>query len=91
MNVASPAIKYGEAGGKNPFADKRVRQAINMSIDREAIKRAVMLAPVAERDLVAHSLSGGPISAHWSPFDHAVVNDRDSESLPERRCCRSRY
>lgn len=36
------------------------------------IKRAVMLAPVAERDLVAHSLSGGPISAHWSPFDHAV-------------------
>ena len=37
------------------------------------IKRAVLLAPLEERDLVAHSLSGGPISAHWSPSDHAVA------------------
>ena len=39
---ASPELKTSDIKGRNPFADKRVRQAMNMSIDREAIKRAVM-------------------------------------------------
>jgi signal transduction histidine kinase len=38
-----------------------------------AIKRAVMRAPEAEREAVAHELSGGPIEAHWSRSEHAVA------------------
>src|SRR5262249_26270945 len=42
LDVGSPELKTSDVKGKTPFADKRVRQAMNMSIDREAIKRAVM-------------------------------------------------
>jgi len=42
MDVASPELKTSNVKGKNPFADKRVREAINIAIDRDAIKRAVM-------------------------------------------------
>ncbi len=44
MDVGSPDLKSDDVQGKNPFADKRVRQAINMAIDREGIRRAVMRA-----------------------------------------------
>ncbi len=36
------------------------------------IKRAVMRVPPAEREAVAHDLSGGPIEAHWSRTEHAI-------------------
>jgi peptide/nickel transport system substrate-binding protein len=42
LDVASPELKSSNIKGKNPFADKQVRQALNMAIDREAIKRVVM-------------------------------------------------
>ena len=42
MDVTSPQLKSSNVKGRNPFADKRVRKAMNMTIDREAIKRAVM-------------------------------------------------
>jgi peptide/nickel transport system substrate-binding protein len=42
LDVASPELRSSNVKGKNPFADKRVRQALNMAIDREAIKRVVM-------------------------------------------------
>ena len=42
MDLGSPELKYSSVKGKNPFADKRVRQALNMTIDREAIKRNIM-------------------------------------------------
>ncbi len=42
MDVGSPELKYSSVKGKNPFADKRVRQALNMSIDRTAIQRNIM-------------------------------------------------
>ena len=41
-DVGSPELKYSNVKGKNPFKDKRVRQALNMAIDREAIKRTIM-------------------------------------------------
>jgi peptide/nickel transport system substrate-binding protein len=41
-DVGSPELKYSNVKGKNPFADKRVRQALSMTIDREAIKRNIM-------------------------------------------------
>ncbi|MCP5287441.1 MAG: ABC transporter substrate-binding protein [Burkholderiaceae bacterium] len=41
-DIGSPELKYSSVKGKNPFADKRVRQALSMAIDREAIKRNIM-------------------------------------------------
>jgi len=35
-------LLYGKAGGKNPFKDVRVRQAVAHAIDAEAIRRVVM-------------------------------------------------
>ena len=42
MNVAAADLKSDNVEGKNPFADKRVRQAMNMAINRTAIQRVVM-------------------------------------------------
>ena len=60
--------------------------AYRIALDREAtiasdarladrlltIKRAVMRVVPAEREPVAHELSGGPIEAHWSWTEHAI-------------------
>jgi peptide/nickel transport system substrate-binding protein len=42
MDVASPQLRSSDIKGKNPFADLKVRQAINMAINRAAIQRVVM-------------------------------------------------
>jgi peptide/nickel transport system substrate-binding protein len=57
LDLGSDEIKGSSVKGKNPFKDKRVREAMSLAIDREAIKRslmrnlsipaAVMVAPVA--------------------------------------------
>jgi peptide/nickel transport system substrate-binding protein len=41
LDQGSDELKYGSKG-KNPFKDIRVRQALNMAIDRDAIKRTIM-------------------------------------------------
>jgi peptide/nickel transport system substrate-binding protein len=41
-DIGSAELKYSNIKGRNPFADKRVRQALSMAIDREAIKRTIM-------------------------------------------------
>jgi peptide/nickel transport system substrate-binding protein len=42
LDEGSPELKYSDVKGKNPFKDKRVREALNLAVDREAIKRATM-------------------------------------------------
>jgi peptide/nickel transport system substrate-binding protein len=42
FDVTSPDLKGDDVQGKNPFADKRVRQAMNMAINRTAMQRVVM-------------------------------------------------
>jgi peptide/nickel transport system substrate-binding protein len=42
MNVGDAELSTSDIKGKNPFADKRVRQAINMTVNRAAIQRVVM-------------------------------------------------
>ena len=42
MDQFSPELKYSDVKGKNPFKDRRVREALNLAVDREAIKRATM-------------------------------------------------
>ena len=41
-DIGSAELKYSSVKGRNPFADKRVRQALSMAIDREALKRNTM-------------------------------------------------
>jgi peptide/nickel transport system substrate-binding protein len=41
-DLGSPELKYSNVKGKNPFQDKRVRQAMSMAIDRAAIQRNIM-------------------------------------------------
>ena len=53
MNVGASELQSSNVKGKNPFADKRVRQAINMAIDREAIKRAVMRGQAVPAGVIA--------------------------------------
>jgi len=42
MDVASADLKGDNVQGKNPFADKKVRQAMNMAVNRQAIQRVAM-------------------------------------------------
>ena len=42
MNVGGASLASSGIEGRNPFADKAVRQAINMAINRQAIQRNVM-------------------------------------------------
>ena len=44
-----------------------------------AIRRSVMLVEPARRELVAHSLSGGPIEAHWGQARGAVAGGNRAE------------
>ena len=59
MNRGDPEIAGSNVKGKNPFADKRVRQAINMAIDREAIKRAVMRGQSVPAGIIAPPFVNG--------------------------------
>ena len=42
MNVGAAELKSSNIKGKNPFAELAVRQAVNMTVNREAIQRVVM-------------------------------------------------
>ncbi len=42
MDLGSDELKGASVKGANPFKDKRVREAMSIAIDREAIKRTIM-------------------------------------------------
>ncbi len=42
MDMGSDELKTSNIKGKNPFKDKRVREALNRAVDREAIKTRIM-------------------------------------------------
>jgi peptide/nickel transport system substrate-binding protein len=59
MDVASSELQTSNVKGKNPFADKRVRQAIDVAIDRQAIKRAVMRGQSIPAGIIAPPFVNG--------------------------------
>src|SRR4051794_16609299 len=59
MDVGSAELKSSDIKGRNPFADKRVRQAMNMTIDREAIKKVVMRGQAVPAGIVAPPFVNG--------------------------------
>jgi peptide/nickel transport system substrate-binding protein len=67
-DMGSPELKHSSVKGKNPFADKRVRQALSLAIDREALKRSIMRGmSVPAALIVAPGVNG------WSPQLDAVA------------------
>ncbi len=42
MDQGSDELRDASVKGKNPFKDKRVREALNLALDRETIKRTIM-------------------------------------------------
>jgi peptide/nickel transport system substrate-binding protein len=73
-DIGSPELKYSSVKGKNPFADKRVRQALSMAIDREAIKRNTMRGlSIPAGILVAPGVNG-----HAADIDLPTKADPDA-------------
>jgi peptide/nickel transport system substrate-binding protein len=66
FNVAPAPIASSDVKDKNPFSDKRVRKAINIAVDREAIKRAVMRG---------QSITSGTITP---PFVNGYTKEMDA-------------
>ncbi len=42
MNVADKELKTSDIKGRNPFAEKKIRHAVNMTVNRSAIQRVTM-------------------------------------------------
>jgi peptide/nickel transport system substrate-binding protein len=74
MDVKSTEIKSSDVKGKNPFGDVRVRRAMSMVIDRDAIKRAVMRGQSAP----AGSLSPTFVNGYQKSFDDLPKSDADA-------------
>lgn len=59
FDVASQAPRGTEAGGRNPFADLRVRRAMNIAIDRDQIQRVVMRGEALPSGIIIPPLVNG--------------------------------
>ncbi len=69
MNVGDADLESDDVEGRNPFASVEVRKAMNLAIDREAIRQVVMRG---------QSIPAGMIAP---PFVHGWTEELDS--LPE--------
>jgi peptide/nickel transport system substrate-binding protein len=71
LDEFSPELKYSSVKGKNPFKDKRVREALNLAIDREAIKRSVMRG----QSLPAGLIVAPGVNGHSAELDKPLKPD----------------
>ncbi len=73
LDEYSPELKYSDVKGKNPFKDKRVREALSIAIDREAIKRNTMRG----LSLPASIIVAPGVNGHSPEIDVAIKTDPD--------------
>jgi peptide/nickel transport system substrate-binding protein len=73
MDQHSNELKYSDVKGKNPFKDIRVRRALNMSVDREAIRRVTMRGLA----LPAAIMVAPGVHGHTPDIDKAMSQDVD--------------
>src|SRR5262245_6604170 len=71
MDVGSPQLRSSDVKGRNPFAEVKVRQAINMAINREAIQRVVMRTQSV------------PAGAIVPPFVNGYTKELDTAPKPD--------
>lgn len=81
MNVGASELSSSDVKGKNPFADLRVRQALNISIDRTAIQRTIMRGESAPTGTIAPPFVHGYDEKYGEP--PAVNLQRAKELLTE--------
>ena len=73
LDMGSAELKYSDVKGKNPFKDKRVREALSIAIDRELIKRNTMRG----LSLPAAIMVAPGVNGHSAELDQAVKADPD--------------
>lgn len=76
MNVGLPELKSSDVKGKNPFADVRVRQAVNTIINREAIQRVTMRG------------QSTPVGVIATPFINGYTKELDTWPRPDAAAAR---
>ena len=83
MDQKRDELLYSSVKGKNPFKDKRVRQAFYQAIDEEAIKSKIMRGAATPTGLmVAPGVKGypGQSANHRLPFDIEGAKHRLAEA-----------
>ena len=71
LDQFSEELKYSNIKGKNPFKDVRVRKALNLAVDREAIRRVTMRG----LSLPAAIMVAPGVHGHTSDIDKAAPLD----------------
>jgi peptide/nickel transport system substrate-binding protein len=75
MNVGLPELRGSDVKGKNPFADLRVRQAVNTAINREAIQRVTMRGQSTPQGTIGTPFINGYTKEidQWPKYDVAAA------------------
>ncbi len=76
MNMGLPELKSSDVKGKNPFADVRVRQAVNTAINREAIQRITMRGQSTPQGIIG------------TPFINGYTKELDTWPKPDPAAAR---
>ena len=59
LNVGAPELRSSDVRGRNPFADRRVREALSLAIDRDALRRGVMQDQSVPAGVIVPPFSNG--------------------------------
>ena len=73
LNVGAAELKSSNVKGKNPLADPKVREAMELAIDRDAIKRSVMRGLSNPSGVMAPSFVNG-YTKEMGAYKKADVN-----------------
>lgn len=102
MDLGSDEIRDSSVKGRNPFKDKRVRQALSLALDREAIKRSLMRGySIPAGLMVAPGTAGWAAELHTHQARCGACQGpagrsrlprrlRGADALPERPLCERR-
>lgn len=64
MNQGKADLEFDTVSGRNPFAEKKVRQAMHMAINRDAIQKVVMRGQSRPTGIIAPPFVNGWTEAH---------------------------
>jgi peptide/nickel transport system substrate-binding protein len=70
-DMGSAELKHSNIKGKNPFKDKRVRQALSLAIDRAAIQKSIMRGMSVPASLIV----GPGVNGHDKALDAPAKAD----------------